>query len=338
MRKGVGRVSSRAALVALTLVIGQLLACMPSPEAREGGLFGRRQADKDQAGQHTLNVNGLERTYVLHTPRGTHSGKLPLVFVFHGGRGTGSQIKSHSGFDRVADEHGFVVVYPDSTGNWRDGRETTGEGWEDIEFVRAMIDHLERTENIDRRRVYSTGISNGGIFTLRLACDASNMIAAFAPVAASMPEAYEPKCNPTRPVPMMIIHGSADEWVPYVGGPVKEGLRKGGGGAGGKVIPVPATVEFWRQHNNCSGVQPLREFRDPDKSDETSVQLDRYQACKPGSALTVIRIMGGGHTWPGSPKRPGRLVTRLVGPTSRDISASDVIWAFFDQFALPDGL
>ena len=279
-----------------------------------------------------IYVNGTKRVFYLHRPKGDHSGKLPLVMMFHGGKGTGEKIAEQTGFNRTADKYGFVVVYPNSTGNWQDGRSSTGDGWEDIDFIRAMIDHLEETENVDRRRVYSTGISNGGIFTLRLACDASDLIAAFAPVAASMAEPYAPKCDAKRPVPMLIIHGSEDKWVRYEGGEVKQ---LGKGGAGGRVIPIPETVNFWLARNQCSADSPIQQRINPNKRDRTKVDVMQYRDCAPNSTVTLIRVMGGGHTWPGSPKKQGFVAKRLVGRTTQDIIGTEVIWDFFSHFALP---
>jgi polyhydroxybutyrate depolymerase len=302
------------------------------------GLFFHRNSNQDegdaQSGlvKQTITVAGTDRIYYLHRPEGGTNGKVPLVMMFHGGRGTGDQAAKHTGFNQIADKHGFVVVYPQSTGNWRDGRSTTGEGTEDLQFVHALINHLVATANVDPKRVYATGISNGGIFTLRLACDMDDEIAAFAPVAASMPVPYKPKCHPSRPVPLMLIHGSDDQFIPYNGGAVKQGRHKG---AGGYVISIPDTVDFWRQVDGCSSTPADVETKDTDKDDETQVVIESYGGCKSDSALTVINVKGGGHTWPGSPYTQSAFIRRIVGRTTRDISGSEVIWKFFSRFSRP---
>ncbi len=318
------------------LLISLLTWTTSCADGRSGGRFrdrmeARRAPPVEGLTKQTIDVDSTQRTYYLHVPPGKPAGPVPLVLVFHGGRGNGSGAAAMSGFNAVADRHGFVVAYPESTGNWRDGRSTTGSGFEDIEFVRAIINRLEQTENVYRKRVYSTGISNGGIFTLRLACDAAQEIAAFAPVAASMPVPFKPECKPARPVPIMLIHGMEDEWVRFEGGEVRSGRDAG---AGGKVISVPETLEFWRQANGCSAEGQEIQMLDPE-DDGTSVEIASYRGCESGSELSFVKINGGGHTWPGSPRPPRRMATRLVGLTSQDISASETIWAFFKDKQLP---
>ena len=323
-------------LTVFAILAGFIVTSVGCADSR-GGRFRDRGAAPASASnkemvQQTLTVGGQKRTYYVHKPSGADSGRLALVLMFHGGRGDGNSAARMSGFSAVADKYGFVVAYPESTGNWRDGRESTGSGFEDIEFVRALIDELEKSANIDRKRVYSTGISNGGMFTLRLACDASLEIAAFAPVAASMPVPFKPNCQPKRPVPMLVIHGTEDGWVRWSGGEVRSGPAAG---AGGFVIPVPETVEFWRNHNGCATRPSATEILDPNKDDGTNVEVSEYSQCKSQGALTLVKINGGGHTWPGTPLQPRRMVTRLVGPTSRDFRASESIWKFFSEHKLP---
>jgi polyhydroxybutyrate depolymerase len=193
---------------------------------------------------------------------------IPLVLAFHGGQGNGLKFSQQTGLNQVADKNGFAVVYPDSIEYWNDGRDTTSSNVDDVGFVRELIDHLAKTKNIDRKQVYATGASNGGMMTLRLACEVSDQIAAFAPVIASLPVAYRDKCKPVRPVAIMMTNGTTDSFMPWAGGTIRSGRGKG---AGGNVIPVPDTVEFWRQHNGCSMNPQVEPLPDGDKRDGTPV-------------------------------------------------------------------
>jgi polyhydroxybutyrate depolymerase len=271
-----------------------------------------------------LRVNGVDRTYHLHVPPAAKGKKSPLLMVFHGGEGDGTKIARQTGFNRVADRWGVIVVYPDSLEYWNDGRSTIGTPRDDVGFVRQLIKHLVETENVDPQRVYATGASNGGNFTLRLACEMSTEIAAFAPVVASFPAEYWPRCKPQRPVPILMINGTSDTFIPWEGGAMRRGFRRG---AGGEVVPVPTTLDFWAKNNACSPKPTVEKLPDRDRGDGTTVQVITYSNCRDASSVRMIRVDGGGHTWPGSEAR----AARLMGNTTRDIDASDEIWNFFKE-------
>jgi polyhydroxybutyrate depolymerase len=278
-----------------------------------------------------LEVDGNQRIYYFHAPKDRQSKAIPLVLVFHGGAGDGIKVSKQTAFNDVADRNGFAVVYPNSIEHWSDGRSTTGTSKNDTDFVLQLIDHLAKTENIDKQRVYATGPSNGGMFTLRLACELSDEIAAFAPVIASFPVPYRDKCKPSRPVPIMMINATKDTFIQWKGGSIKTGRR----GAGGEVIPVPDTADFWRQHNRCSGVPKITDLPDVDKDDGTTVKVVNYPDCSDASAFEWVQIYGGGHAWPGTNYQQGRFITKLMGISSRDINASEMIWDFFKHYELP---
>src|SRR5262249_51070220 len=147
------------------------------------------------------------RTYVLHLPRDREPSKpAPLVIAMHGGSGTGEGFPrlTHHGFDDLADRDGWIVVYPDGIGkNWNDGRkversEAYKKNIDDVGFISALIDELTSNHAVDRKRVYATGISNGGFMSQRLARDLSSKIAAIAPVAANLHVAEDVATVPSR--------------------------------------------------------------------------------------------------------------------------------------------
>lgn len=280
-------------------------------------------------GTDSLTVGGVERTFRIKRPAtAAPLGGHPAVLVFHGGQGDGSKIAEQTDFDRVAADAGPIVVYPDSTGYWNDGRPETARGVDDVAFVRRLVEHLVQQEGADPKRIYATGASNGGMFTLRLACEAADLIAAAAPVIASFPEQYVSRCRPSRPIPVLMINGTEDRLIQWEGGPILQGRNRG---AGGRVIPVIDTFRFWERNNACSGERRERSLPDADPADGTRVTRIMADGCASGAAAELLRVDGGGHTWPGSPLVQTGLLARLVGRVSRDLDASREIWAFFSS-------
>jgi polyhydroxybutyrate depolymerase len=249
---------------------------------------------------------------------------MPLVLLFHGGGGSGEQLELRSSrMDEVADREGFLVVYPDGTGlirTWNAGSccgKAVRENTDDVGFVAALLDHLEQSLCLDRRRIYASGMSNGAMMVHRLACEMSSRIAAIAPVAGVD---VTSTCTPPRPVPVMQIHGTQDGHVPWTGG-------EGCGLAGVAYPSVPASMEGWRTRDGC------RATRAPYLEQGNGV-CETFQGCDRGADVVLCRIDGGGHAWPGG--EPRRQVTRCPadGSQSRTFSASEVLWKFFDSHPL----
>ncbi|VAW37706.1 hypothetical protein MNBD_DELTA02-24 [hydrothermal vent metagenome] len=278
--------------------------------------------------QSFIMVDEVRRRYYLHLPAGRKDNKpVPLVMAFHSGNGGGIRLSVQSGFNELADKEGFAVVYPDSTDQWNDGR-AKASSLKDIRLTKALIKKLVKEDNIDPGRIYATGILNGGMFTLRLACDMAGDFAGFAPVLASMPEDYVDSCRPSRKVPLILFSATGNNMVPWKGGSVPFG---GGFTPGGNVIAVDKTVQFWQEHNGCSAEAFTETLPDRDRADGTRVELVRYKGCGKGSALAHVIIKNGGSTWPGSHEKAGRMRTTMIGLTSYDIDAAEMIWEFFRE-------
>ena len=167
-------------------------------------------------------VDARQRTYDLHVPTNYDGTKdAPLLIALHGRLGTGSDQQRRGHLDRLGDEFGFLVVYPDGLQRSRaDGRGATPSDKsdvDDVKFISALIDTLESKYKVDRSRIYATGMSNGGFMTGRLACDLSDRIAAVAIVGASISENVAADCHPAKPVSALIIQGSEDPLVPFGG-------------------------------------------------------------------------------------------------------------------------
>jgi polyhydroxybutyrate depolymerase len=261
----------------------------------------------------TIATSGGNRTALVHIPPGYDPTQAtPVVLNFHGYAGSPSQEEGLTLMDAASDAAGFVLVYPQGTGllpSWNAGAccgTAAQSNLDDVGFVGNLLDALEAKLCVDAKRVFATGMSNGGFLSHRLGCELSDRIAAIAPVAGVM---GIPTCNPTRPVPVMEFHGTADSLVPY------------DGDAAISYPSVADTIAGWVQRDGCQGA-PTTTYS---KGDATCVT---YAQCAAGAEVTLCTITGGGHTWPGGTPFP------LLGNTSTDISATDAMWTFFQKHGM----
>lgn len=273
--------------------------------------------------KNTLDVGGHSRSFIVHVPDHHPAGPLPLVIAMHGGGGTAEHMQRESKFDALADREGFVVVYPQGLNrHWHDSeRPNDSVAVDDVAFLSALIDHMIAVYGVDPERVFSTGISNGGIMSYRLACDIADKIAAIAPVVGGVPTAYAEMCHPSRPVSVLGINGTRDPIVPYEGGPIRVF-----GSERGNVVGAEASVEMFALVGHCTDPVTSHE---PDRApdDGTTVRRTDY-SCPDGVAVQQLAIEGAGHTWPGGMQY---LPPRLVGLVSQEFSASERIWQFFRE-------
>jgi polyhydroxybutyrate depolymerase len=265
----------------------------------------------------TIVSSSQEREYLLYVPRSyDRTRPTPLVISMHGaGMWPVAQMET-SQWNRVADEHGFIVVYPSGIRGagpriWRMG----GSGLvRDVRFISELIDTLGTAYNIDPARIYANGLSNGGGMAFVLSCTLSDRIAAVGTVGAAqlLPWSW---CTDPRPVPMIAFHGTADGAAPYHGGQSWVTTE---------TFPdVPSWTANWARRNQC-GTNPV----------ESAVASDvvrlEYTNCADDAAVVLYTVLGGGHTWPGG----GPLPEWFVGPTTRSIDASSQMWAFFREHRL----
>ena len=262
--------------------------------------------------------SGVEREYLLHVPKSyDRTRPTPLVISMHGGAMWPAGQMETSRWNKVAERHGFIVVYPsgitgDGPRRWRTAR---GPGlMRDVNFISELIDKLEASYNIDPTRIYADGISNGGGMAFVLSCTLSDRIAAVGLVASAQFLAWS-WCTDDRPVPMIAVHGTADPETPYLGGRTW-------------VAPVtfpsiPAWTANWARRNRC-GTNPVESVV---AADVTRLE---YMHCADDASVVLYTVMGGGHSWPGG----GPLPEWLVGTTSNSIDASSQMWAFFREHPL----
>jgi polyhydroxybutyrate depolymerase len=304
----------RACLAALVL-----LAClMLSNCDREGRL------------QFILHA-GLLRSYYLHIPP-AYDGTtpVPLVVVLHGGGGSGENVEQQSGMSLKADAEGFIAAYPNGSGLFRNRLLTWNAGfccayaWEndvdDVGFIRRLIEKLQQHYAIDAKKIFVTGMSNGGIMSYRLAAEMSDVFAAAAPVAASLGgQAVEnaPLWMPSPPaqaVSIIAFNGMLDTRVPYQGGiPAADDAR-----GAYSYLSVAESVSFWIESNAC----PAGAAREISLS--SNIIVDTWSGCDAHTAVVLYSIVDGGHAWPGGEKG----WSGGDEPT-REISATDIMWDFF---------
>jgi len=303
----------------ITFLLFNFNACAPKHSPK---------INNDQS--YTMHYKGYERSYIVHLPpAGKMQKPIPLLFHIHGGGGTakGTPGLTFGRFNELADRDGFIVVYPNAINkNWNDGRKLENvlawkEDIDDVGFITAIVDELKQKHKIDAKRIFTTGMSNGGFMSSRLLCDRADIFRGGAILTASLSKDYIPKCNPEKPVAVMVMNGTDDPLVPYDGGPVKV-FRK----TRGEIVSTDEIVDFWKDKNGCAIKENSVQL--PDSADDgTTVSVTEYSKCDDQGALVLYTITGGGHTWPGGKQYLGK---GLIGKTNRDIVACDVIWDFFN--------
>lgn len=269
----------------------------------------------------SILVENRKRRYLLHVPLGYDgNGALPLVIVLHGGGGNAIGAANMTGFNGEADREGFIVVYPEGSGRFRDRLLTWNSGnccgyaldnnVNDVGFIDSLITRLESEIKIDTSRVFVTGISNGGMMAYRLACELSAKIAGIAPVAGAL----NVDCNPSDHVSVIAFHGTADRHVLYGGG---EPLLK--------LDPhnrvdrsVSYAISFWVKQDQCSTIANQTQLG--------NVIRETYANCSDGTDVMLYTIIGGGHAWPG-----GQKGSVIGDEPTQEISATHLIWEFFKQ-------
>jgi polyhydroxybutyrate depolymerase len=303
-----------AALVAVGLVMF-LAGCAPMQRLHAGG----GQASGGAGGpaipvgssSHTITVAGVSRTFRVYRPA-VLPAAAPLVVMLHGGFGTGAQAERSYRWDAQANRGHFVVAYPDGLDRaWNTGGGCCGvpgrTGVDDIGFITAMVSTIERAVPVSPRRVYATGISNGGIMAYTLACRTTTF-AAIGPDSAT----ELGRCRAPAPISVIHIHGTADHNIPYDGGP-GDGVAHIDGPA------IPALNATWRHIDRCAAPVVTT----------IGVVTTSTASCPGGRTVELITIAGAGHQWPGAVSDP--LAQRLLGldPPSIALNATQVIWRFF---------
>ena len=259
----------------------------------------------------TLSVGGTEREYRLFIPASATTGDpLPMTFNIHGLTSNVAEQVAVSGFEAMAETEGFMVATPQGIQDRWGFQNQPGNP--DIPFFKAMIDSIGAATCLDLARVYSAGISNGGMMSATLACQMSDQIAAVGLVSGIR---QPTNCNTDRPIPMMVFWGKNDNVLPFYGGlgPLLTSL--GRGGSDGTVPPPPTAppantqgfppveqvVGEWAAHDGCNPDPTIFAVG----SAGTDVEERVFTECTPESSIRFFVVSDGGHTWPGSPVLKG---------------------------------
>ena len=282
----------------------------------------------------TPTISGYQRTFTLYVPPNyTGDTAVPLVMLLHGRSGTGAGMAQISQMNTIAQRDNFIVVYPDGLQNqWNYGRDwpfyPQTNDINDENFFSVLLQSLVQDFNLDATKRYVSGFSNGGFMTQRLACTMYDTFAAYASVGATGPYGLTQGCADINdPIPMMFIHGTDDPTVPWLGTPIK--LQDG------RTIyttaPMDNTLAFWVNHNGCTADVDDETLPKVDTIDPTETLVLTFQGCPPDAPLILYAVKEGGHRWHGTDTN---LDDAGLGQSSKDFKASEVIWAFFQQFPL----
>jgi polyhydroxybutyrate depolymerase len=268
----------------------------------------------------SLVSSGETRTYLLYVPESYDPSRpTSLVITFHGFAQWPAHQMQLSHWNDLADEHGFIVVYPSGTRfplRWQAGGRfaSNTDPADDVTFISDLIDQLAQDYNLDPRRIYANGMSNGAGMSFVLACELPERVAAVGLVAGAYLYPWE-ECRPARPVPAIAFHGTDDPIVPFEGGTT-----------GPFEAPFPAIPDWIDTLAERNGCDPLPEEL-PASGVVSGLQFDRCEA-----DVVFYTVAGGGHTWPGGEPLP----VWLTGQTTQDVDATQTIWDFFRQHTLPE--
>ncbi|OWY21421.1 T9SS C-terminal target domain-containing protein [Sphingobacteriales bacterium UPWRP_1] len=271
-----------------------------------------------QSIDRTMLYDGLLREYRIYLPE-VYDGSQPasLLFNLHGYGSNNLQQFIYGDFRAIADTANVILCLPNGTADafgslrWNSGFET---GVDDVGFISALIDSLSAEFNINPAHIYSTGMSNGGFMSYTLACELGNRIAAIASVTGTMTTFQAANCMPYRPIPVLEIHGTADETVPYDGS--------------AEFLGIDSLIAYWTGENECPDAPAVTPLPNNNTSDGSTVERFDYYNCTAGTQVVLYKVYGGSHSWPGS--------IILLSGTNRDFSASTAVWNFFRQFHHPD--
>ena len=299
-----------AVRAALTIVVAGVLVALV---ASEPGYY----THETTAGNYLkkIEAGGRLREYRLHLPSGyDDTRRLPLLLAFHGSGATGSVLERETSLDDVADSLGFIVVYPDGLyRSWNIGeccRYAFAAHVDDVAFVSSLLDHLEANLSVDPARVFAAGYSDGGTLSFLLACSLSKRITAIAAVSATLFDPL-PACNISRPIPVLIVHGTADTNIPYNGQPGATADAH----TQHRKLSAHDVVQFWVSRDGCVA---------PPLTERTGRVIRTEYRCDRSARVVFYTVEGGEHGWPGG----GRgWIFSPVPPA--DMNATDSVAAFF---------
>ena len=268
--------------------------------------------------QDSFMHDGEQRDFVYYAPTSWDiNQELPLLIVLHGLTQTGNGIMDITNFNELAEDNNFVVCYPDGlNGSWNANMNVTVSQADDVGFLEALCLYFENDMNTNPLQKYLCGISTGGFMCHKMACESQQCFAAIGTVAGNMSDTVYTNCAPNHLTSVLHIHGTADGVVAYNGSPTTG-------------VSVEETMIFWQEFLSCNATADLQTMPNPNIFDLSYPEKYIYQNCN-GAELEHIKVIGGGHQWPG-------IVTVLggVGTINMDFYSPEVIWEFMEGKSCP---
>jgi polyhydroxybutyrate depolymerase len=328
-----------ALLAALHFAIGAIPAqaarMPPAPTTADMAALGLQEK--------SIDVGGVARWFLVQPPVNADEA-VPVLIVLHGGSQSMRRIFAANagasrGWPALARRENVLLLVPNAmngkTGdaysdeqNWNDLRENirNGSDADDVGFIVAMADWAARTYKTDKRRVYVTGASNGGIMTFKILMQAPERFAAAAAFVASLPVEGEDLRVPSRPTPLMIANGTRDPLVQWDGGRIAGGR--------GTTRPVAQTVQWWVKANAAAGTSKTTQLADRDLEDDCVIQSRTFKAKSDGADVVAVTLEGGGHSMPSVKYRlPNTwFIRNYIGPVCRDVEGVNLIWDFLSHY------
>jgi polyhydroxybutyrate depolymerase len=266
-------------------------------------LCGITAASEQTMSEQSVIVDGVKRTFYTHLPKKySKQKKYPLVIILHGGGGNPLQIARHSQFQSLADKYGFIVAFPRGLNkHWNDGRKVKAHLEQDrkvsdVKFIRQAVKQISAKYNIDSKRIFAAGISNGGFMCQRLAVEASDIFAAVTSITASLPERWK-NTLPVNKISVMLINGTADPLVPYHGGEVTlkfpllmRTLKRG------KILSTDKTIAYWLKVNDLKAHPVITDLKNINPDDGCHAVRYDWRDKSRKSRVTLIKVINGGHT------------------------------------------
>ena len=291
------------------------------------------QLQKDQK----IKIDGIERSYDLYVPD-TTSAKRPLVVLLHGHVGSARLMEGRFGVPApykrwldLARQNDLLVAIPngekgsDRNRGWNDCRADakTNPVTDDVKFLLAMIDAIDREHPVDRSRVYANGTSNGGNMVIRLAMEAPEHFAAVAAVVANNPDNSECRAKQV-PISVLFMNGTADPLMPYKGGRVANDKHDRG-----TVLSTAASMDYWIKLDGTNTKPLVHRFADVDPKEKSTVVRYSYTDGKDGTEVVLYEVRNGGHSEPSKQEKYRWLYKHIAGNQNHDIEMADEVWRFF---------
>ncbi len=273
--------------------------------------------------ERVIEHEGLERSFLIYVPTNIKE-NAPLVVAIHGYTSSAKTLMGYSGINQVADKEGFLVAYPQGTKDSRDNN-FFNVGYEfhsdskvnDVNFIREIVFNLTKDYKLNSKRVFATGMSNGGDMSYLLACTSSDLFTAVAPVAGVMMKDTLENCNPVKKIPIFEIHGTKDSISKFEGDMNNEDKW-------GAYYDLPSTIKFWVNKHALNEKETIQ-LENKNTEDGTTITFERYWSDESQREVWFYIVNDGNHTWPG--------MTGLFSRTAnQDINSAEEIWKFFSKF------